>query len=38
LTQPLLRGFDLSERMIEIVRTKLYGLAEASDISLRQHA
>jgi SAM-dependent methyltransferase len=32
LTSPRLCGFDLSERMVEVARTKLHGLAEASDI------
>lgn len=32
LTQLRLCGFDLSERMIEVARTKLHGLAEVSDI------
>jgi SAM-dependent methyltransferase len=32
LTQLRLCGFDLSERMVELARTKLHGLAELSDI------
>jgi SAM-dependent methyltransferase len=32
LTQLRLCGFDLSERMVEVARTKLQGLAEAADI------
>lgn len=32
LAPPRLCGFDLSERMVELARKKLHGLAEASDI------
>ena len=32
LTRPRLCGFDLSERMVEVARTKLHGIAEPSDI------